>query len=136
MQPEFDEQELQSAAELGQSAPVEFDPHDTVAISTETALEDLAWSEWFSEGEDEPAPLQPRRHHHVTAVLVSHDGDTWLPAVLTTLANQTRQPNAFVGVDTDSNDQSRGRWAGARGTGAGRGVAGRRRADHVGVAAA
>ena len=106
MQPEFDEQELQSAAELGQSAPVEFDPHDTVAISTETALEDLAWSEWFSEGEDEPAPLQPRRHHHVTAVLVSHDGDTWLPAVLTTLANQTRQPNAFVGVDTDSNDQS------------------------------
>lgn len=105
MQSEFEEPELESTAEPGEHSPGELAPADAVAVSAETAIEDLAWSEWFSEDE-ELGPVQPRRHHHVTAVLVSHDGDTWLPAVLTTLANQTRQPNAFVGVDTDSHDQS------------------------------
>jgi GT2 family glycosyltransferase len=44
--------------------------------------------------------------HHVTAVVVSHDGAVWLPAVLTTLAQQTRPPDAGVGVDTGSVDES------------------------------
>ncbi|MDO8732817.1 MAG: glycosyltransferase [Actinomycetota bacterium] len=104
MQSDFEESELQSAADLGAAA--EFEYADSVVVSAQTAIEDLAWTEWFSEGDEDLGPAQPRRHHHVTAVLVSHDGDTWLPAVLTTLANQTRQPNAFVGVDTDSHDQS------------------------------
>ena len=67
-------------------------------------------TEWFSVEEDfleddGPAPL-PRRDHHVTAVVVSHDGAVWLPAVLTTLAAQTRLPDTAVGVDTGSVDGS------------------------------
>ena len=42
----------------------------------------------------------------VTAVVVSHDGEVWLPAVLTTLAAQSRLPEAAVGVDTGSADAS------------------------------
>ncbi|MDP2014677.1 MAG: glycosyltransferase, partial [Actinomycetota bacterium] len=103
MQSEFEERELQATVEI---APAEFESTDAGAASEQTAIEDLAWSEWFSETDEDQGPARQRRHHHVTAVLVSHDGDTWLPAVLTTLANQIRQPNAFVGVDTDSNDQS------------------------------
>ena len=71
-----------------------------------TATEDQAWSEWFSDSQDGILSILPRRHHHVTAVVVSHDGATWLPAVLTTLANQTRPADAVVGVDTGSLDDS------------------------------
>ena len=66
-------------------------------------------TEWFSMEDDfevSPAPLLPRRYHHVTAILVSHDGAVWLPAALTTLAGQTRPPDAVVGVDTGSTDGS------------------------------
>ncbi|HBJ72164.1 MAG TPA: hypothetical protein DDY88_00260, partial [Actinobacteria bacterium] len=106
MQPEFEDPELRAVAEVVEQAPFEREFAEAGPVSAQTAIEDLAWTEWFSEGEEGFNPSQPRRHHHVTAVLVSHDGATWLPAVLTTLANQVRQPNAFVGVDTDSNDQS------------------------------
>lgn len=55
--------------------------------------------------DDEPErPLLPRRRHHVTAVIVAHDGAVWLPAVLTTLAAQSRHPDAAVGVDAGSAD--------------------------------
>jgi len=55
---------------------------------------------------DDDTPLLPRRRHHVTTVVVAHDGAVWLPAVLTTLAQQTRQTNAVVGVDNASDDAS------------------------------
>ncbi len=76
-------------------------------------------TEWFSVEdylamEDEPAAL-PRREHHVTAVVVSHDGDVWLPAVLTTLSAQTRAPETAVGVDTGSTDGSAELLAGSFG---------------------
>ncbi|MHB1211378.1 MAG: glycosyltransferase [Candidatus Nanopelagicales bacterium] len=69
-------------------------------------------TEWFSveeylSEEDSPPPL-PRRDHHVTAVVVSHDGAVWLSAALTTLAQLTRPPDAAVGVDTGSVDGSPG----------------------------
>ena len=48
----------------------------------------------------------PRREHFVTAIVVSHDGEVWLPAVLTTLARQTRPVNLVVGVDNASQDSS------------------------------
>lgn len=54
--------------------------------------------------EPEPAPALPRRRHHVSAVLVAHNGALWLPATLTTLAAQTRPPDAVAGVDTGSTD--------------------------------
>ncbi|GDX31743.1 integral membrane regulatory protein [Actinomycetes bacterium] len=75
-------------------------------------------TEWFSlddEFESPAAPALPRRHHHVTAVLVSHDGAVWLPAALTTLAGQSRPPDAVVGVDTGSTDGSLGQLRSAFG---------------------
>ena len=43
----------------------------------------------------------------VTALLVSHDGASWLPAVLDGLAAQTRRADRWVAVDTGSSDASR-----------------------------
>jgi GT2 family glycosyltransferase len=42
----------------------------------------------------------------VTALLVSHDGARWLPAVLDGVAAQNRPVDAFVAVDTGSRDDS------------------------------
>ena len=42
----------------------------------------------------------------VTALLVSHDGARWLPAVLDAVRAQDRQPDRFVAVDTGSADGS------------------------------
>ena len=44
--------------------------------------------------------------HLVTAIVVTHDGETWLPAVVAALASQTRSINQIVAVDTDSHDAS------------------------------
>jgi GT2 family glycosyltransferase len=75
--------------------------------------EDVRTTEWFSleeeaHEEDDAPPALPRRNHHVTAVVVSHDGSVWLPAVLTTLASQSRPIDAGIGVDTGSVDGSEG----------------------------
>jgi GT2 family glycosyltransferase len=40
----------------------------------------------------------------VTALLVSHDGARWLPAVLDGIAGQSRAPDRVVAVDTGSSD--------------------------------
>ena len=42
----------------------------------------------------------------VTALLVSHEGSRWLPAVLDGLSDQTRPPDRVVAVDTGSTDES------------------------------
>ncbi len=42
----------------------------------------------------------------VTAILVSHNGARWLPAVLRGLASSTRKVDAIVAVDTGSQDDS------------------------------
>ncbi len=42
----------------------------------------------------------------VTAVIVAHDGATWLPAVADALADQTRAVQRVVAVDTGSRDRS------------------------------
>ncbi len=44
--------------------------------------------------------------HHVTAVLVVHDGATWLPEVVASLASQTRPIDYTLAVDTHSADAS------------------------------
>ncbi len=67
--------------------------------------------EWFAadedlEFEDFDEPAIPRRHHWVNAILVTHDGATWLAAVLTAIAGQTRPPDAIVGADNASSDGS------------------------------
>lgn len=67
--------------------------------------------EWFVADEDfdfddTDEPVIPRRRHWVNAIIVAHDGATWLPAALTTLAAQSRPPDAIVGVDNASSDDS------------------------------
>ena len=67
-------------------------------------------TEWFSvedglSRDDGPEAL-PRRRHHVTTIVVAHEGDVWLPAVLTTLAHQTRPTDDVIGVDAGSHDGS------------------------------
>jgi len=79
------------------------DPHDADPGLDFAA--DALESEAFFDADDD-TPLLPRRRHHVTTVVVAHDGAVWLPAVLTTLAQQTRQTNAVVGVDNASDDAS------------------------------
>lgn len=44
------------------------------------------------------------REHDVTAVLVAHDGQRWLPRTLAALAAMTRAPDRLVAVDTGSGD--------------------------------
>ena len=43
---------------------------------------------------------------HVTAVIVAHDGATWLPEVVAALSSQTRKLDQIVAVDTGSKDKS------------------------------
>jgi len=71
--------------------------------------EDGEPTQWFTfdEVQDTGAlPALPRRRHHVTLVVVAHDGSVWLPAVVTGVANQTRPADVVVGVDTGSVDAS------------------------------
>lgn len=50
----------------------------------------------------------------VSAILVVHDGSTWLPEVVTSLATQTRGPDRIIAVDTGSVDTSAKLLKGAR----------------------
>lgn len=57
----------------------------------------------------EPTPdrqLTVTRNHHVTAVVVAHNGQRWLPRVLRALADSTRTPDAVIAVDTGSTDRT------------------------------
>lgn len=76
------------------------------ADDAESGAQPWASGEWFT-GELDVSHLRPpRRQHSVTAVMVAHDGAAWLPAALTTLAQQTRLPDVAVGVDAASWDDS------------------------------
>ena len=50
----------------------------------------------------------------VTAILVVHDGATWLPEVVTSLGTQTRSADRIIAVDTGSSDSSAKLLKGAR----------------------
>ncbi len=51
-------------------------------------------------------PDPAHRSAPVTALLVSHDGGRWLPAVLDAVTAQTRTPDRLLAVDTGSTDGS------------------------------
>ncbi len=44
--------------------------------------------------------------HIVSAIIVTHDGQTWLPETVAALASQTRPYDQILAVDTDSHDAS------------------------------
>jgi GT2 family glycosyltransferase len=50
--------------------------------------------------------VKHRDGHRVTAIVVVHDGATWLPEVVASLISQTRAIDETLAVDTDSNDTS------------------------------
>ena len=50
----------------------------------------------------------------VTAILVVHDGATWLPETVASIASQTRSADRFIAVDTGSLDTSTKLLKGAR----------------------
>lgn len=50
----------------------------------------------------------------VSAILVVHDGSTWLPEVVASIASQTRQVDQILAVDTGSIDSSAKLLKGAR----------------------
>ena len=52
--------------------------------------------------------------HRVTAILVLHDGATWLPEVVASLTSQTHKIDQIVAVDTGSKDSSAKLVKGAR----------------------
>jgi len=52
------------------------------------------------------APEDSYPQHVVTAVLVTHDGASWLPRLLDSLLGQSRPVQRVVAVDTASNDRS------------------------------
>ncbi|MFP5371085.1 MAG: glycosyltransferase family 2 protein, partial [Actinomycetes bacterium] len=53
-----------------------------------------------------PAPADAR--HDVTVVLVTHDGERWLPQVLPAATGQTRPADRLVVADTGSTDSTSG----------------------------
>ena len=48
----------------------------------------------------------PTDSFFVTAIIVSHDGATWLPEVIASLSSQTRKVDRFIAIDTGSQDSS------------------------------
>ena len=44
--------------------------------------------------------------HRVSAIIVTHDGQTWLPETVAALTSQTRAIDIIIAVDTDSQDNS------------------------------
>ncbi|MEY3320037.1 MAG: hypothetical protein RL393_617 [Actinomycetota bacterium] len=47
-----------------------------------------------------------RSRHHVTAILVAHNGATWLPEVVASLTKQRHEIDQVIAVDTGSKDDS------------------------------
>lgn len=78
-----------------QTSPVEF--VDPTEASPKTARQRVP----------RPAPGPVKRVVDVTAVLVAHDGSSWLPEALRALAASTRTPSRILCVDTGSTDGSR-----------------------------
>lgn len=48
----------------------------------------------------------PSTIHHVTTIIVAHDGAAWIPKVVAALSVQTRPFDRSIAIDTDSHDDS------------------------------
>jgi GT2 family glycosyltransferase len=75
--------------------------YDDPGIAADSALD--AFVESMEAQPVEPTALLA---HHVTAVLVAHDGERWLPRTLEALAAAERPPDRLIAVDTGSRDRT------------------------------
>ncbi|HVT71188.1 MAG TPA: glycosyltransferase family 2 protein, partial [Trebonia sp.] len=116
-------------ADLGPDLDPEVDPEADGAAESEAAVARRARSEaerramfeallaedpFVDEEPEPPAGPEP----HVTAILVAHDGAGWLPEALAAIAEQSRQPDHLVAVDTGSTDDTSALLTRAFGSGA------------------
>ncbi|WP_133754522.1 glycosyltransferase [Naumannella halotolerans] len=83
-----------SAAEMTSNPPPASSSHPTTTA-------DFDWSWLDREDERETVDLSRTT---VTAVLVAHNGEEWLPAALHGLQSQTVRPSAVIAVDAGSTD--------------------------------
>ncbi|HEX5995593.1 MAG TPA: glycosyltransferase family 2 protein [Jiangellales bacterium] len=62
----------------------------------------------FAQPDAAQPPVDPHvlAQQHVTAVLVAHDGERWLPQVLEALGGLTYPPDRIIAVDTGSRDST------------------------------
>jgi GT2 family glycosyltransferase len=67
---------------------------------------DAALDAFVQPMESEPVEPTELLAHDVTAVLVAHDGERWLPRTLAALAAAERPPDRMIAVDTGSRDQT------------------------------
>ena len=51
-------------------------------------------------------PVALTSKHFVTAIIVSHDGETWLPETVAALSKQRRKVDQWIAIDTGSEDAS------------------------------
>lgn len=58
------------------------------------------------EGDEIVGMPSRRRRHRVTAVVIAHDGERWLPRVLAALGSAQRRADRVVAVDTGSRDST------------------------------
>ncbi|MGH8777089.1 MAG: glycosyltransferase, partial [Jiangellaceae bacterium] len=75
--------------------------YDDPGFGSDSALD--AFAEPYAPLPVDPSALQM---HHVTAVLVAHNGERWLTRALTAVAALDRAPDWLVAVDTGSRDAS------------------------------
>ncbi|MEN9692617.1 MAG: hypothetical protein RLZZ330_261 [Actinomycetota bacterium] len=59
---------------------------------------------WVEDDRSENPPIEI--HHFVTAIVVSQNGEEWLPTTLKNLRNQSRPIDQFVAADVESDDSS------------------------------
>ena len=80
------------------------------AALSEAALSEVGWHplpDWTDEPADGAGLLPDTRlfeRHRVTAVLVAHDGEPWLPRCLQAIGDLARSPERILAVDTGSTD--------------------------------
>jgi GT2 family glycosyltransferase len=81
----------------------------TRAHRDEPADDPLYTLDVWDEGEVPPEPVDPNElaRHHVTAMLVAHEGRRWLPEVLAALDRLDRRPDLITAIDTGSKDNTR-----------------------------
>jgi len=93
-----------SLAPFGSEPPL--DRSEDEVVEDEGHGEDYEDFATYLDQPNEDAAEVPRRPHHVTTVLVAHNGSRWLKATLLALGRLPYRPDRIVAVDTGSTDDT------------------------------